>query len=245
MRRIALLAVLVLFSTQAAEAEYLYKMTMVRAAPGKLLDLIDLFEKRMSVYETSGDEAPLRMRHAQGDQWDLLIMYPIDSFSKYYAPERVEQRKKAADDSGLSEEEFSRLYYDYTSFHEDMIVKGPPLPDLRKAFAEAGYFHTEMFVALAGKRAELHKEREMENDYLENLGQRRRFTLVQIEGAPWDIISLAFYRDEQEFTGRGDATPEQVDAAAKAAGFKGSKYIGPTMRSFVLYHRDTHGGTIK
>ena len=66
MRRIVLLAVLLL-STQAAEAEYLYKMTMVRAAPGKLLELIDLFEKRMSVYETSGDEAPLRMRHAQGD----------------------------------------------------------------------------------------------------------------------------------------------------------------------------------
>ena len=244
MRRIVLLAVLLL-STQAAEAEYLYKMTMVRAAPGKLLELIDLFEKRMSVYETSGDEAPLRMRHAQGDQWDLLVMYPIESFSKYYAPGRVEQRKKAATASGLSEEEFSRLYYEYSSFHEDMIVKGPPLQDLRKAFAEAGYWHTEMFVALAGKRAELHEEREMENAYLKNLGQRTRFTLVQVEGAPWDIISLAFYRDGQEFGGRGDASPEQVDEAAKAAGFKGSKYIGPTMRSFVLYHRDTHGGTIK
>jgi hypothetical protein len=244
MRRIVLLAVLLL-STQAAQAEYLYKMTMVRAAPGKLLELIDLFDKRMSLYETSGDEAPLRMRHAQGDQWDLLIMYPIESFSKYYAPERVEQRKKAAEASGLSEEEFRRLYYEHTSFHEDMIVKGPPLQDLRKAFADAGYFHTEMFVALAGKRAELHKEREMENTYMKNLGQRPRFTLVQVEGAPWDIISLAFFRDEQEFTGRGDASPEQVDAAAKAAGFKGSKYIGPTMRSFVLYHRDTHGGTIK
>ena len=37
-------------------------------ALSELLDLIDLFEKRMSAYETSGDEAPLRMRHAQGDQ---------------------------------------------------------------------------------------------------------------------------------------------------------------------------------
>ena len=164
MRRIVLLAVLLL-STQAAEAEYLYKMTMVRAAPGKLLELIDLFDKRMSVYETSGDEAPLRMRHAQGDQWDLLIMYPIESFSKYYAPERVAQRTKAATASGLSEEEFNRLYYEYSSFHEDMIVKGPPLQELRKAFGEAGYLDSQnpkyhYFGAIALQRGDKYKEAE-------------------------------------------------------------------------------------
>jgi hypothetical protein len=244
MRRIVLLAALLL-STQVAQADYLYKITMVRAAPGKLLDLIDLFEKAMPMYDSSGDERPLRMRHAQGDQWDLFIMFPMESFIKYYAPERVERRKKATTDSGLSREEFNRLYYEYSAFHEDLIVEGPPLQDLRKAFDDAGYFHTEMFVALPGKREELHKERDMENAYVQALGRPVNFTLVAIEGAAWDIISLGFYRDMQHFAGSRDVPRERQEEAAKAAGFKGADYVGPYMRSLILFHRDTHGGTLK
>jgi hypothetical protein len=209
------------------------------------MDLIDLFEKRMPVYEAAGDERPLWMRHAQGDQWDLLLMFPIESFSKYYAPERVERRKKAATESGLSREEFNRLYYEYSAYHEDLIVEGAPLPDIRKAYDDAGYFHTEMFVALPGKREELYKEREMENTYLAAVGRPVNFTLVAVEGAAWDIVSLGFYRDLAHFAGSRDVPAERQEAAAKAAGFKGADHIGPYMRTLILFHRDTHGGTLK
>jgi hypothetical protein len=244
MKRIVLLTILLL-STQVAEAEYLYKITMVRAAPGKLLDLIDLFEKRMPVYEAGGDERPMWMRHAQGDQWDLFIMFPMESFSKYYAPERIERRKKAAAESGLGQDEFNRLYYEYSAFHEDLLVKGAPVRDIRKAYDEAGYFHTEMFVALPGKREELYKEREMENVYQRAIGRPGNFTLVAVEGAAWDMLSLGFYRDGSHFSGRGDVSAERQETAAKAAGFESAALIGPTMRTLILFHRDTHGGTLK
>src|ERR1700745_495406 len=54
---------------------YLYKTSLVQAAPGKLLDLIDAY-KKIFTEETkvAGDAAPLWMRHSQGDRWDLLIL---------------------------------------------------------------------------------------------------------------------------------------------------------------------------
>ena len=50
---------------------------MLRAAPGKLLSLIELYKNRMDFYEAAGDEKPVMMRHSQGDQWDLLLLFPI------------------------------------------------------------------------------------------------------------------------------------------------------------------------
>ncbi len=43
-------------------ADHLYKTMLVRAAPGKLLDLIELYRTHMPVYEASGDEQPMIMR---------------------------------------------------------------------------------------------------------------------------------------------------------------------------------------
>jgi hypothetical protein len=31
----------------------------------------------MSVYEKSGDKRPFWWRHTQGDQWDLMMIYPM------------------------------------------------------------------------------------------------------------------------------------------------------------------------
>ncbi|MCJ7581341.1 MAG: hypothetical protein MUP98_12515, partial [Candidatus Aminicenantes bacterium] len=59
-----------------SEQTYLYKATFIRAAPGKLLDLIDLFKDQMPVYDASGDKRPFWWRHTQGDQWDLMILFP-------------------------------------------------------------------------------------------------------------------------------------------------------------------------
>src|SRR4030042_390877 len=50
---------------------YLYKTTFVRAAPGKLLDLIGLYKSRMAVEEAAGDVCPFWWGHTQGDPWDL------------------------------------------------------------------------------------------------------------------------------------------------------------------------------
>ena len=61
----------------SSEQTYLYRATFIRAAPGGLLDLIDLFKDQMPVYEASGDKSPFWWRHTQGDQWDLMMLYPM------------------------------------------------------------------------------------------------------------------------------------------------------------------------
>lgn len=244
MRRLLLTAAL-LMSTQVAEASYLYKMTMVRAAPGKLHDLIELYEKRMPVYDAAGDERPLWMRHTQGDQWDLLLLYPMESFSAYYAPERISRREKAAEEAGLPQAAFTEKLLECVSLHEDVFIEGPSLDEVKKAYVDAGYFHSEMFVALPGKRAALQKEREMENAYLKAIGRPQNFTFTHVEGGSWDVISLGFYKDLKHFAGSRDVPPEKEEAAAKAAGFEGASYIGSYMRTLILYHRDTLGVTLK
>ena len=79
----------------SSEQTYLYKTTFIRAAPGKLLDLIDLLKERMPVYDAGGDEHPFWWRHTQGDQWDLMLLYPMGSYAEYYFKERTEHRTQA------------------------------------------------------------------------------------------------------------------------------------------------------
>ncbi|HKE30925.1 MAG TPA: hypothetical protein VKD65_04310, partial [Candidatus Angelobacter sp.] len=110
-------------STEAATNQYLYKVTLVQAAPGKLLELIDLYKARATAYQGAGDEAPLWMRHSQGDHWDLLILFPVGSYTEYYQPERVAKRKKADESLAASNEKFKADI----AWQEDLFAYGPAL----------------------------------------------------------------------------------------------------------------------
>src|SRR5437899_5018794 len=74
---------------------YLYKVSLVQAAPGKLLDLIELYKLQADLVKAASDEVPLWMRHSQGDHWDLLILWPMSSYSEYYQRERLAKREQA------------------------------------------------------------------------------------------------------------------------------------------------------
>ena len=97
MRLLLMLIIAVLFvpSINASEPIYLYKAKLVQAAPGKLLEVIDLLKASQATYKEAGDDQPMFMRHSQGDRWDLLILIPMQSYVDYYSPER------AKEDSGL------------------------------------------------------------------------------------------------------------------------------------------------
>src|SRR5262249_10498525 len=126
---LALLLALSCGSLAAADTPYLYKVTLVQAAPGKLLDLIDLYKTRTAALQHSGEEAPLWMRHSQGDHWDLMILFPMGSYGDYYRPERVANRSRV-------EQAFTDRFKENIAWQEDLFAYGPPLANLRKAFAE-------------------------------------------------------------------------------------------------------------
>ncbi|HKF58397.1 MAG TPA: hypothetical protein VKJ45_23340 [Blastocatellia bacterium] len=218
---------------------YLYDARLVQAAPGKLLDLIDLYKARMAGIRDGGDEPPLWMRHSQGDRWDLLLLFPMGSYAEYYRPERIARRAR------LEPQEFRERLASDVYWQEDVFVHGPALDDLRKAFAGAGYFHVEMFQALPGRAADLYKEREMENAYLRVLREPDNFIFVRDQGAAWDVFTLGCYRNLKHYAEGSDVQAKDQEAAARAAGFEDAAHIGPYLRTLISSHHDTLAVAIK
>ena len=196
----------------ANRGDHRYRMTLVRAAPGRLLDLIESVKTR-----TAGSGAFL-FRHSQGDQWDLLVLVPDGAAA-------ASSRTELADPA-------------LVSWRQDETVVGPDLA-ARPGFAEAGLYHFEMFVALPGKRADLLREREMENVYLAEVGRPVNAIFVREFGAEWDSFTIGAYKSWTHFAERDRIPPEQAVAAARKAGFESDGHIGAYMRSLIALHHDT------
>jgi hypothetical protein len=227
------------------EQTYLYKTTFIRAAPGKLLDLIDLFKEQMPVYDASGDKRPFWWRHTQGDQWDLMMLFPMESYTEFYSKKRITHRTQAQNSSSLTQSEFKKRFQEDVSWYEDIFVMGPPLEIVENAFKDTSFYHCEIFIALPGKHAKLFKEREMENAYLYGIGRQQNLIFTRDQGAAWDLFTMGCYKDMAQWAASSDISKEKREAAAIEAGFEGSDKIGPYMRTLILMHRDTIGVAIK
>ncbi|HEY1435702.1 MAG TPA: hypothetical protein VGG65_10020 [Thermoanaerobaculia bacterium] len=221
--------------------EFLYRTTLVQAAPGKLLEVIDFYKAGWPGMNDGGDEPPIAMRHSQGDHWDLLLLFPMGSYGEYYAPDRVARRAKARD---AAKAELARLADD-VAWQEDVFVYGPPLPEVRGALAKAGFFHVEMFLELPGKGPELYRQRAMENAYSAKLGLRQNLIFVRDAGAAWDLFTIGGYRDLKHYAENADVPEAKAEEAARAAGFDGVKAIGPYLRTLIASHHDTLAVAVK
>jgi hypothetical protein len=186
----------------------LHRMTLLRAAPGRLLELVAAVKGRGLV-----------LRHSQGDQWDLMLLAPVAGYAELGGAAPLAEPALIA-------------------WQEDELVRGPDLGRL-DGFASAGLYHVEMFVALAGRRDDLVREREMENAYLAALGRPRNAIFVRELGASWDAFTVGAYRSWKHFAERDDIAPDRSMAAARAAGFEGDDRIGPYLRSLIQSHHDT------
>ncbi|MGH9748101.1 MAG: hypothetical protein ACRD59_18550 [Candidatus Acidiferrales bacterium] len=251
MLRSALISLFLLLAAQSLPARqqaeqnapvqpsFLYKASLVQAAPGKLLDLIDSY-KKIFAEETkiAGDAAPLWMRHSQGDRWDLLILFPLASYSDFYKPDRAVKRDTVLDPWR------AELKNDI-AWQEDVFVFGPPLEDVRKAFATAGLFHVEMFQSLPGKQAQLYKQREMENAFSRAVKAPENFIFVRDQGAAWDLFTIGCYENLKHYAQSADVPPADAEAAAKSAGFESASQIGPYLRTLIALHHDTLAVAIK
>jgi hypothetical protein len=216
-------------------AVQLYRVELVQAAPGRLLELIDLLRTHAALVEAAGDTPPFWMRHSQGDRWDLLLLYPMGNYLEYYSAERVARRARAE----AAAPELAARIRAAIAWQEDAFMYGPPLDALKAAFANAGFFHVEMMHALPGKLAELRTEREMESAFQKQLHRPELFIFVRDQGAAWDILSIDFYRDLKHYAESADIPAEQQEAAARAAGFPSASQIGPYLRTLIASHHDT------
>lgn len=98
------LASLLFAAVLAAAPGNAYQAVFMRAAPGHLLHLIDAIKARMPVYQAAGEARPVLMRHAQGDQWDLVLLVPIKSLAEHFGTEKATRWPAAAEPSKGSAE---------------------------------------------------------------------------------------------------------------------------------------------
>jgi len=234
MRPLLVLLILVLLtpSTSAAQPTYLYKARLLQAAPGNLLEVIELLKASASGYEQAGDERPILMRHSQGDRWDILMLIPMKDYVDYYSPERASKRSDALKAKQAAIDVL-------VTWQEDVFVHGPPVAELRRAFASSTFFHVEMFDSIAGKQSELFKEREMENAYLKELKRPENFIFVRDQGAAWDMFTIGAYRDLRHYAESAGISETEQDRAARVAGFEAANRIGPYLRTLINSHHDS------
>ncbi len=225
------LIVILVFIGLLASAQNTYKVSLFRAAPGKLTELIDLLKVNSENYKNTAGEKPFIIRHSQGDHWDLMVIEFINNQSEYYSTN--------GELSKIFTPEYGNEFYDLIAFHENLVVTGSNYDLVSDILESNNYFHVEMFVALAGKQKELLNQRIMENDYLAKIDRPENLIFTTVEGASWDIFTLGGYRDIKHFAKSADISFEVEEKAAIAAGFKGVSDISPYLRSLILKHNDT------
>jgi hypothetical protein len=218
-----LLSLLVLLAAPAAtpgaeRGDVLYRMTLLRAAPGAIQDLVDALRPGVS---GAAARTRLVLRHSQGDHWDVMVLQAIGGYAEHLAHAPTALAAPAL-----------------VAWQEDTFVRGPDLSAL-EGFTGGGLYHIEMFLALADKRADLVREREMENAYLRALGRPTNAIFVRELGGSWDAFTVGAYRGWKHYAEREDIAPERSAAAARAAGFASDDRISPALRALIQSHHDT------
>ena len=197
------------------EGNFLYKVSTVRAATGSLSPLLDWVSARR-------DKLPFVMRHSQGDQWDLMIVVPLETWAAFATRNRPIE-----------------LPGELIAFEEDHFAYGPAISVLRSAYSDNAFFHVEMFSAAPGKAGELLEQRRMENRYLESTGQTTNTIFRRAAGSDIDVFTIGFHEDLEAFAAPAPASDEDREAAAIAAGFKDRADISFYLRSLISSHHDT------
>ena len=215
-----------------ASAQELYHVHFVKAAPGKLTELISVYQE--SPVPAGEPGPPLVFRHMQGDDWDLLVLTPLG--------------KEETLSPGAPSAELQR-WMDWTrplrSQHGDTFTAGPPWSDVKARLVDASrptgtsggaeaassVYTVTTYRSLPGHRDQLAGVL----GRIAGLYPDRRTILQHVEGAPWEFVVISRY-DSWSALGADEAAPA---AALQRQGFASNDAISLELRQHVAEHRDT------
>lgn len=219
------------------EGDYLYKVSTLRAATGSLSDLLSWIESthKSAYFADAGEARPFIMRHSQGDQWDLMIIAPMQSWTTHHTKSASRKRHKAA----IKHAKLLTRGEGLIAFDEDHFAFGPPLSVLNAAYDANNFFHVEMFRAAPGRADELIEQRRMENNYLIATEQTPNFIFRRAAGSDIDVFTIGFHNSLEAFAAPANASDDAKEVAAKAAGFKDRADLSFYLRSLIAGHHDT------
>lgn len=211
-----------------------YLVRTVRAAPGQLGPVIEGYRELYGDELPDGMARPWIIRHSQGDHWDLMLVFPLESFAAHFqAPGGADwAARRSALDSKLA-------------FSEDLLMIGPAHEVTRAQFSANGYAHIEVFHALAGHVGKLLEQRQMENDYLRRTGQTANLIFVARFGGDADVMTVGLHPSLAAFAAPPEMDDDQRDQVARQVGFEGLDGIGLYLRSLLMRHQDTLGPVLE
>lgn len=216
MKKIILASIIIcigLAKVAAATDNHYYQITLLRAHPGELPDLIN----KVKADKSSLKGNMLIMRHSQGDHWDLMLL----------APTSTELSKPLS-------------YQSLVDFQHDFLVSSRfNWKKIQNLSADSGLFHIEMFHAARGQYQALLKQRHMENQYLLATSRQANLIFETHFGSDVDLFTLGFYKNMQAFAAEPNLADNIFEKAAKDAGFKSRADIGFYLRQFLVTHQDT------
>lgn len=219
------------------EGDYLWRVETVRAAPGALEALLNWAAdaKSAGYFQDAYGSDPLIMRHSQGDQWDLMVFLPMESWTGFYTKANEKKRAMAREKHG----ELMAAQSGMIAFEEDHFAYGPPFDAVQDAYDANGFYHIEMFHAAPGKEDALLEQRRMENAYLVATGLTPNAIFRRAGGSDVDVFTVGFHETIEAFAAPSPMTDEDKEQAAKDAGFKDRADISFYLRSLISGHHDT------
>jgi len=229
-------------------AQELYHVHFVKAAPGKMNELISAY--RQTPVPPGEPGPPLIFRHVQGDDWDLLVLTPLGKEETLRPQDPPEVQKSVQQMRPLRTQ------------HGDTFTAGPPWAEVRAALlgdaarpasatgtagtgtsgttgAAAGAVNvTEATVYTVTTYRSLPGHRDQLADTLRRIAglyPDRRMLMSHVEGAPWEFVLISRF-DSWNALGDEEAAPAD---RLRAQGFANSEAIGLELRQHTAEHRDT------
>lgn len=206
--------------------ETLYRVTLLRAAPGKFDELLLGMKNR-----AKRNKNYLILRHSQGDHWDLMTLENIGSYAQWFDP--TNPTRQTLDSAWR--DHLDRL----SVFREEWFAYGPQADQVSDGVRQNNLYHIEMFRALAGHKIQLLQQRAMENDYLEQTGQVSNLVFKGDQGGDWDVMTIGFHKSMQSFAAGSPMSLQEKDRIAQKVGFASVSDIAPYLRSLLQSHNDT------
>jgi hypothetical protein len=201
-----------------APALELYHIHVVKAAPGKLLQLVDTYKSAPGPEANEPQVSPIILRHREGGEWDLIVITPLGkqtTISASALPQAVQ--------------DFNQRVQPLTDWHADTFTVGPVWDVVQKAIVPAKdaqpVYQISDYRSLTGHRQQL-------REVLDRNAQAtpgRSVLFSHAEGAPWNFLSVTRY-DSWAALG-APAPPPAAGATQQEAGL--------AIREHMSVHHDT------
>lgn len=205
-------------ATAPAAASELYHIEVVKAAPGKLTQLIDAHKNGPAPESNEPQVTPIILRHGEGGEWDLIVITPLGK-----------QTTISASPLPQAIQDYHQRLQPLTDWHGDTFAVGPSWAVVQKALVpgkdEQPVYVVSDYRSLTGHRQQLRQV--LDRNAQDTPG--RSVLFAHAEGAPWNFLTVTRY-DSWAALGAPPPPPQAGEQRRDA---------GLAIREHMAVHHDT------